>query len=66
MSTPSFFNTIGIEALAEQVLLSRQVTYADRHQIKQAILGGSLTEADHILLNRILYGIRKGILRLAD
>jgi hypothetical protein len=66
MSTPSCVNTIGIEALAEQVLLSRQVTYADRYQIKQAILEDSLTEADHILLDRILYGIRKGILRLAD
>lgn len=55
-----------IKETVDRVLLERCVTWRDREQIKSAILGSPLSETEHILLDRILYGVRKGLLRIKD
>ena len=55
-----------LEELAERALLSRQLTYGDRYQLMLTLLADVISEADLILIDRMLYGIRKGLLSLAD
>ncbi|HEY9849549.1 MAG TPA: hypothetical protein V6D28_08845 [Leptolyngbyaceae cyanobacterium] len=64
----SYFNwhPISIETLTGQIMVSGQMTRHDRYQIRSALLEGSLSEAEQILINRLLYGIRHGLLTVVD
>ncbi|MFE1745746.1 hypothetical protein [Coleofasciculus sp. H7-2] len=47
-------------------MVSRKITRTDQQQIRAGLLQDSLKEAEHILIDRVLYGIRHGLLRLKD
>ncbi|WP_242060495.1 hypothetical protein [Aerosakkonema funiforme] len=47
-------------------MVSGQMTRTDRYQIRSALLTDSLSESEQILINRLLYGIRHGLLRVVD
>ncbi len=64
MTAQILLSPLAIEELIERILLSRRVTLGDRRQIRSAILAIHLTEAEHIMIDRLLYGVRKGLLQL--
>jgi hypothetical protein len=55
-----------IETLSGQIMVSGRMTFSDRYQIKSALLNCSLSESEQILINRILYGIRHGLVRVVE
>lgn len=57
---------ISIETLCGQIMVSGRITVTDRYQIRTAILEDALSEPEQILINRLLYGIRHGLLRVID
>ena len=57
---------ISIENLTGQIMVSGQMTIHDRYHIRSALLTGSLSESEQILINRLLYGVRHGLLSVID
>ncbi len=56
-------------AMAEmfaQITTSGVVTLADRHTIRAAVLQDSLSEEERQVLDRLLYAVRKGRVRVLD
>lgn len=66
MQTKSHWYPASIEALTGQIMVSGKMTSKDRFRIRSAILNDSLSEAEQILINRLLYGIRHGLLTVVD
>ncbi|MFB2834631.1 hypothetical protein [Floridanema evergladense] len=64
----SYYNwhCITLEALCGKIMVAGQITISDRYQIRSALLNDTLSEPEQILINRLLYGIRHGLLRIAD
>jgi hypothetical protein len=60
------WNSITIEALCGQIMVAGKITVSDRYQIRSALLNDTLGEPEQILINRLLYGIRHGLLRIID
>ena len=57
---------MAIEALVNQILFSRSVTGRDRQSLQKVLLHRSLTPDERILVDRVLYGVRHGLLRTED
>lgn len=55
-----------LEELFGQIMFSSVVTRQDRQQLRAAILGGPLSEDEQAIINRLLYNVRRGWVRLAD
>ncbi|OCR01678.1 hypothetical protein BCD67_13715 [Oscillatoriales cyanobacterium USR001] len=55
-----------LEELFGQVMFSSVVTRNDRQQIRSALLGGGLNEDEHAIINRLLYNVRRGWVRIID
>ncbi len=55
-----------IEQLFGQIMSSSAVTYSDRKVINNALLDGRLTKTEQAIINRILYSVRRGFVRLLD
>lgn len=55
-----------IEQLVERVILSRRLTRTDRCQLMLNLLTASLSQEELVLVDRILYGVRKGLLRIVE
>jgi hypothetical protein len=55
-----------LEDVVGQILLSGEITSHSRYQLMQTILAEGLSESECILLDRLLYGVRKGLLLLVD
>jgi len=51
-----------IEALY-QVLAARLITPSDRQLLKSVLLEESLSEAEHTVIDRVLYGVRHGLVK---
>ncbi|MEB3178047.1 MAG: hypothetical protein VKL59_03255 [Nostocaceae cyanobacterium] len=51
-----------IEELVQDIFVCRKVTDTDRSQLKKLLLSTTLSEEEHILIDRLLYGVRKGLL----
>ncbi len=66
MIPPHNIARVRLEDLIEQILLSQTVTQADRYQVMLALLADAVSHTELILINRLLYGVRKGLLKLAD
>jgi len=58
--------TTAIDTLVNQILFSRNVTQADRSSLQAALLNHSLSPDEQILVDRVLYGVRHGLLRAED
>ncbi len=67
MYSQSFSLQFSLEETITRVISSRQVTSMDKLQFKDAFLGHETLAEDEItLIDRILYGVRHGILEIVD
>lgn len=57
---------ITLEELFGQVMFSSVVTRNDRQQLRAALLGGGLNDDEHAIINRLLYNVRRGWVRIID
>ena len=57
---------ITLEELFGQVMFSSVVTRNDRKVLRSALLGGYLTEDEKAIINRLLYNVRRGWVKLVD
>lgn len=57
--------SIPLEELFGRVLSSGQLTIQDRIRLKAVLLNDSLSENHLQIINRLLYGVRRGFLKLA-
>lgn len=57
---------VPLEELFGQIMFSSVVTRSDRQQIRAAILGRDLSEDEKAIINRLLYNVRRGWVRLVD
>lgn len=53
-----------LEDLFGKILLCGLITQTDRQRLKVLLLEESLSEEHHAIINRLLYGVRRGFLRL--
>ncbi len=67
MYSQSFSLQFSLEETITRVISSRQITATDKQQLKDAFLGHETLAEDEItLIDRILYGVRHGILEIVD
>lgn len=67
MYSQSFSLQFSLEETITRVISSRQITAMDKQQLKDAFLGHETLAEDEItLIDRILYGVRHGILEIVD
>ncbi|XWK88601.1 MAG: hypothetical protein U7127_00610 [Phormidium sp.] len=52
--------------LFAEAISSGRITLADRYGIKAAILEGCLSEEELTILDRLLYGVRRGRLQMVN
>ncbi|HAN73662.1 MAG TPA: hypothetical protein DDZ60_02950 [Planktothrix sp. UBA10369] len=57
---------VPLEELFGQIMFSSVVTRSDRQHLRSAILGDSLTEDEKAIINRLLYNVRRGWVKLVD
>ncbi len=63
----NFLNSpLTVEETASRILGTRKITPRDKQSLMSALLGENLGEEDCTLIDRILYGARRGILRVID
>ena len=55
---------ISLEEVFGQVMFSSVITPQDRLVIKNAILNRVLTEDEKAIINRLLYNVRRGLVKL--
>jgi hypothetical protein len=55
-----------IEPLVYEILVSGIITHTERQILKTVLLEKSLSEAEHTVIDRLLYGVKHGLLRTAD
>ena len=55
-----------LEEIFSQVMFSNVVTRNERNQIRSVLLTASLTEYEYAIINRLLYNVRRGWVRLVD
>lgn len=66
MKSKYHWHSIPLEILCGQIMVAGKMTISDRYQIRSALLNDALSEPEQILINRLLYGIRHGLLRIID
>ena len=66
MHFPNYLYQVTLEELYGQVMFSNIVTRRDRQMLKDALLKESLSENEHDIINRLLYNVRRGWVRLVD
>ncbi len=52
--------------LAAQILTSRTVSRTDHHLMTSLLAEGTTTPQERILIERVLYGVRHGLLELTE
>jgi hypothetical protein len=55
-----------LEELFGQVMFSSVVTRHDRRQLRSALLERTLNEDEYAIINRLLYNIRRGWVKIVD
>lgn len=65
MTSTAWIPTL-LDDVAEQILLSRRITPSHRQRLMSVLLAEPLSPADLVLLDRLLYGVRRGILQVVD
>ena len=58
------FQVNNIEEMVQDILVCRTITDTERYQIKNVLLEACLSQDEHILIDRVLYGVRKGLLKV--
>ncbi|MDF0553245.1 hypothetical protein [Kamptonema sp. UHCC 0994] len=54
------------DKLVERILSSGQLSRIDRQQLKFALLDDSINEKELVLIERVIDGVRKGLLDIVD
>jgi hypothetical protein len=55
-----------LEELFGQVMFSSVVTRRDRRQLRSALLERTLNEDEYAIINRLLYNVRRGWVKIVD
>ncbi len=55
-----------VQDLSGEILFSRKISRQEEYRLRTALLQQSLSEDDRILIDRVFYGIRKGLLKVVD
>ena len=55
-----------LEELFGQVMFSSVVTRHDRRQLRSALLERTLNEDEYAIINRLLYNVRRGWVKIVD
>ena len=55
-----------LEELFGQVMFSSVVTRHDRRQLRSALLERTLNEDEYAIINRMLYNVRRGWVKIVD
>ncbi|MEG5064667.1 hypothetical protein QUB33_13700 [Microcoleus sp. B3-A4] len=55
-----------LEELFGQVMFSSVVTRHDRRQLRSALLERTLNEDEYAIINRLLYNVRRGWIKIVD
>ncbi|MEG3859958.1 MULTISPECIES: hypothetical protein [unclassified Microcoleus] len=55
-----------LEELFGQVMFSSVVTRHDRRQLRAALLERTLNEDEYAIINRLLYNVRRGWVKIVD
>lgn len=62
-----FLSPSTIEELITQVLMERQLRRSDQLLLKRALLDeAQLNEEEQILIDRVFYGVRHGLLKIVE
>ncbi|XGV99814.1 MAG: hypothetical protein ACAF41_12880 [Leptolyngbya sp. BL-A-14] len=64
MATIAVPNRVPLEDLTGQILVSGRITPSNRYQLMLTLLADRVSEEEHIMIDRLFYGVRKGLLRL--
>ncbi|CBN55711.1 MULTISPECIES: hypothetical protein [Kamptonema] len=54
------------DKLVERILSSGQLSRMDRQQLKLVLLDDSINEKELVLIERVIDGVRKGLLDIVD
>lgn len=54
------------EQLVEQILSSGQLSRAQRYKLKTTLLDSSISEEKLLLIEKVIEGVRKGLLEVVD
>jgi hypothetical protein len=57
---------ITLEELFGQVMFSSVVTRHDRRQLRSALLQRTLNDDEYAIINRLLYNVRRGWVKIVD
>lgn len=60
------YSRIPLEELFGQIMFSSVVTRNDRQHLRAALLGECLTDDEQAIINRLLYNVRRGWVKLVD
>ena len=55
-----------LEELFGQIMFSSVVTRHDRRQLRSALLERTLNEDEYAIINRLLYNVRRGWVKIID
>ena len=55
-----------LEELFGQIMFSSVVTRNDRSQLRSALLERTLNEDEYAIINRLLYNVRRGWVKIID
>ncbi len=55
-----------VENISGEILFSGKITRSHRHQLRSVLLTEFLSPGDHILIDRLFYGVRKGLVKIED
>ena len=66
MPFPTYLYQVTLEELYGQVMFSNIVTRTDRQMIRAALLKDSLSEDEHDIINRLIYNVRRGWVRMVE
>ncbi|HEY9644065.1 MAG TPA: hypothetical protein V6C57_26470 [Coleofasciculaceae cyanobacterium] len=66
MPTRTYLLEFAIAELFVQVSLSGRITLADRHGLQAALLTESLSDEERFAIDRLLYAVRKGRVKMVN
>ncbi len=61
----NFSNHLSAQELIEEVLVKRQIDKTAQYQLRSILLQETFSDDDRTMIDRILYGVRRGIVQLA-
>jgi hypothetical protein len=60
-------NAVSVKELVDQIFTSHRITRQDQQTLMNALLSkDSLTMEEHLLIDRVFDGLRRGLLRVVD